>query len=283
MRLGLALLALVACRRIDPGPIDAEPLAPAHAVFDAEVDSILRTKCAGCHSDGSFERVPTRFVATDSQLGWFTASRFFALTGPFLTGQAPVLKRIANGHNGVTYTPDEIAAIEHWLNVELSIRTRFPVEVAAGFSTLADDALARFRGCMTFESFDASGMVSWASLETADDQRCAGCHATGSGGFVATGAAREMFDALHRSESRFLQYLTIVPVAADRVQLDINFDSFTLVRSGEDPHRSHPRFDPFADGVVFAALQRFERATKLRVDSGECAPAPFPSAKAPER
>lgn len=284
MRLGLALLALVACRRIDPGPIDAEPLAPAQAVFDDEVYSILAAKCGAtaCHGDASFDRVPSKFVSADARLGWFTASRFVALTGPFMAGQAPVLKRIANGHEGVAYTPEEIAAIEHWLAVELSIRTSLPVEVVTGLSTLAADALARFRGCMTFDDFDAAGMAAWGNVQTFDNQRCASCHATGGGGFVAIGVPLELYGAIDRSESRFLQYLTPRVLAPDQVVVGMNFDGFTLVGTGDDPHRTHPRFDAFAN-AGFAALQRFDEATRLRAERGECGPpAPFPAAKAPE-
>lgn len=132
--LACAPLVLAGCA--DPArpeaPVDAAIDAPpseAQIRFMRDVYPILSLHCSACHSEA--HGGSRAFVGTDPAEGYTRILAFLFVVGDF-SANAPIATVPAIGHNGVTYTPAEQAAILDWLAAERAERGGAPRTSPAG-------------------------------------------------------------------------------------------------------------------------------------------------------
>jgi hypothetical protein len=126
---------------------------------------------------------------------------------------------------------------------------------------------------MELSDFQAAGMApAWSGLQTQNGLTCAGCHATGTGGFIAVAQAELFFNVIRQDKYMLLQFVTVdLAQGAAAAKVIINQQSFSGVSSGIAPHVEHPRFtNPENAGMT--ALHRFYDRTQQRITLGQCGP-----------
>ena len=135
--------------------------------------------------------------------------------------------------------------------------------------------LDQFTQCMRLEDFRAANMAAaWSRMTTSGvSYTCTACHASGTGGFIATEPDQTMFDLIKANRYYVLQFVTVdLAQGAAAAKVVINRASFRGVGLGQVPHAEHPRFNPDTNAGM-TALQRFYDLTMARIAT-ECAPAP---------
>lgn len=251
-------------------------LRRARQLFDTGVFPVLVAKCSGgaCHAQSSSTALISRFVATDPDHAWSTATNFTAVVGNHSASLAPVLTKItAAPHFGLAYTADETAAIVAWLDAEVEIRNGQLTVIpdAETLSAAAERVQREFVACMRLEDFEAAKMAqAVANLVGLNNQACTTCHAAGEAGFVALGEAPELFAALTTSPSLLIQYLSVdLTGGAAAAKMIVNRSSVLGVATGQDPHRDHPRFNPTHNAGMTALTQLYNQ-TMARKAAGTC-------------
>ena len=97
----------------------------ARQMFDQDVYTVLKADCGGCHTATATPLTDkTYFVGATADIGYDTATKYTALVSDFSPSDAPILTKIAAGHNNLTYTTDQLGKITTWLNQEVSERTQ---------------------------------------------------------------------------------------------------------------------------------------------------------------
>ncbi len=132
VRLSLALIAMVAACDLGtvpitggpgPGPnpgVDAgtTPGTTGIQSFTTSVYPILQGQCVGCHEAGG----NANFCAATATGAYSAIIALPSVVGTFVASTAPVLTKVAGGHNGTAYTAANINAITTWLNLEKAAR-----------------------------------------------------------------------------------------------------------------------------------------------------------------
>jgi hypothetical protein len=256
-------------------PVDT---AEARALFDAGVYPIIMAKCASCHSAAGPVGNVTGFVAASSDDAYSTVTGYVSLVGNFASTSAGILGKIEAGHNAIVYSDDEIAAITGWLDKEVELRADQPSDPAAPSDESPSAATARllgeWSGCMNPDDFVLAEMPeAWGKLTTNNNQECQNCHVNGAEGFIASQQAEPFFKQITTDKYYMLQYFTVdLTQGAANAAMMINTVSFLGVSQGQDPHRTHPRFDA-TDNDGMRALQDFYDLTVARKAAGTCDPA----------
>src|SRR5947209_1759203 len=109
-----------------PTPVDNGPAAmAARMAFDSGVYPIISAagRCVSCHSAAGTSGNDTGFVGTTAENGYDTAVGYVALVGDLTPAGAPILAKIAGGHEGQSYTDNEKSLITTWLSAELTKRS----------------------------------------------------------------------------------------------------------------------------------------------------------------
>ena len=88
------------------------------ANYTANIYPILEGKCAGCHTSAG----NANFCAATAAGSYSAIVALPAVVGTFVAASAPVLTKIAGGHQGVTYATVESDNITTWLNLEKAAR-----------------------------------------------------------------------------------------------------------------------------------------------------------------
>jgi hypothetical protein len=252
-------------------------LSAAKTLFDSTIYPIVNAKCSGaaCHSETATGSTLTRFVATDASNGWSVAVGYQALVGNFTATAAPVLTHIAAGHQGKTYTTDEVSKITAWLDKEVELRNGQGVGTGTGtgggtqtesLSQATERVLSQFAGCMSLTNFQTANMAqAWGNMNASNNQQCENCHATGGFGFIASRQESLFYSTVSTKKYFFLQYLTVdLTAGAAMAKVIPNKTSFLGVSQGQDPHREHPRFNA-TNNQGMQALQKFYDDTVLRM------------------
>ncbi len=254
-------------------------LSAAKKLFDTNVYGIVSAKCSGgsCHSESATGTTLTRFVANNADTGWQVATNYQALVGSFVSTAAPILTKIASGHQGLSYSADDTTKITGWLNKELELRNGQPggATTPPGSESLpeaSERVLAEFAGCITKANFDAANMAqAWGRMQ-ANGSACETCHSTGQSFFLANSAGTLMFDVVSTKKYFFLQYLTVdLTQGAAGAKVIINESSFKGVSAAQDPHREHPRFNALQNQGM-TALKTFYDSTMAAKTAGTCGP-----------
>lgn len=255
-------------------------LSEAKALFDTTVYSPLKTKCgqAACHGEGGVGGSITKFVATDAARGWQVATNYSALRGLYDATTAPILTKIAAGHEATTYESTEIAAITAWLNKEIELRNGQPggTDPTQGetLGAAAERVMQQFAGCLNVDDMQATNFAPAWGNKGSNEGQCEQCHGNGDYEFLANDDPAKMLRRLTMNKMEYLMYFTPSLVdGAAAAKMSVNRASFNGVCNGLDPHREHPRFNCEDDDQAILALQELYNLTSARVLSGNgCVP-----------
>jgi hypothetical protein len=250
----------------------------AKPLFDQNVYPIVKAKCAGCHSSTGPSGNVTGFVSPDAATGYVTLTGYTAVVGNFTTSAA-LLSKIAAGHQGQSYTADEISKITAWLEKEASDRSGAPVTGADASpgsespSAATERLLKQWSGCMSLTNFNTATMAdAWGNMNTTNNQQCENCHVNGAEGFIASRVPEPFFNTISANKYYMLQYFTVdLTQGTANAKIIINTTSFDGVSKGQDPHREHPRFNSTTNQGM-TALQSFYDLTMARLTAGTCDP-----------
>jgi hypothetical protein len=280
----VAAAGLVGC----VGGIDTPPTSPppegvggggsgsaavaARKSFDDNVYAIISGKCVGCHSAAGPVGNITGFVAPQASDGYVTATGYQALIGNWTPDGAPILTKIAAGHNAQSYSDPEKSKIVDWLNLELAARAGGNTTVTPGEETPADATTRltkEWSGCMTLANFQAAKMTNWGTMR-ANNSACQTCHDLGEYGQIASQADNPFFTVISTNKYYMAQYFSVDLSAGVKTgKIIINTRSFTGVGQGLPPHLEHPRFN-LTNSTGLAALTTFYNTTAALRDQGKC-------------
>src|ERR1700690_369304 len=105
--LAFAVTVLTACvgevDSVGPGPV-GQP-GTAREAFDQDVYPIVSGMCIGCHGTTAKVAGADGFVDPVAATAYTTATGFTEVVGDF-SPDAPILTKIAAGHQGLTYSTD---------------------------------------------------------------------------------------------------------------------------------------------------------------------------------
>ncbi|TMQ16582.1 MAG: hypothetical protein E6J90_23560 [Deltaproteobacteria bacterium] len=249
----------------------------ARKSFDDNVYAIIAAsgKCVGCHSSSGPVGNITGFVAPSATDGYVTATGYQALIGNWTPTGAPILTKIAGGHNGMTYSDTDKSKIIDWLNLELSARAGGnTTPVPPGEESPADATVRltkEWSGCMTLANFQAAKMTNWGTMR-ANNSACQTCHDLGEYGQIASQADNPFFTVISTNKYYMAQYFSVdLSQGVKNGKMIINTRSFTGVGSGLAPHLEHPRFT-LTNSTGLTALTTFYNSTAALRDQGKCAP-----------
>ena len=279
----MATMGLVGCvGGINDMGDDQPPPTPtartAREMFDQDVYSVVHGKCGGCHTASTAQ---TNFVGATADIGYDTATKYTALVGDFSPSDAPILTKIAAGHQGLTYTTVELGKITDWLNQEVSERTAgavpapdptnpppTPTESAAAATTRV---LTQWSGCMTLANFNTANMAqAWGTMQAGNNEQCEQCHTNGGQGFVASELVSTFYDLISKHRQYMTQYFAVdLNQGTAMAKVIINTVSFTQVGTGMAPHTEHPRFNP-TNNQGMTALQKFYTSTAASLTAATC-------------
>jgi hypothetical protein len=250
----------------------------ARTSFETNVYPIISTqgRCANCHSSAGPVGNVTGFVAPAANDGYVTAVGYQALIGDWTPAGAPILTKVAAGHQGQTYTADERTKIAAWLNAELSARAA-GAGSGSGTPTQESPADATVRltkewsGCMTLANFTTANMIAWGTMR-ANNSQCQTCHVDGEYGEIASNVAGPFFTTISTDKYYMAQYFSVdLSQGVASAKVIINTRSFTGVGQGLPPHLEHPRFT-LTGSTGLAALQKFYDLTAASKAAGTCGP-----------
>jgi hypothetical protein len=232
----------------------------ARQAFDNGVYPTISAKCIACHSSAGPVGNVTGFVAPTAGEGYVTAAGYQAVVGDWTPNGAPILLKIAAGHNAQTYTSDEKAKITDWLTKELTARAGGTTGTPMPGQESPADATARltkeWSGCMTLANFTAANMTAWGNMR-ANNSACKTCHVNGEYGQIASDVAGPFFTLISTNKYYMAQYFSVdMSKGVADGKIIINTRSFTGVGQGLAPHQEHPRFN-LTNSTGMTALQKF--------------------------
>ena len=252
-----------------PGSVGDGPSGPAaqmaRSMFETNVYPIMAgaTRCIQCHSSAGPVGNITGFVAPLPADGYVTAVGYQALVGDWTPAGAPILLKIAAGHNGQVYTTDEKSKISGWLNQELAARAGQTTTTPPGQESPADATvrlIKEWSGCMTQANFTAANMTAWGNMR-ANNSACKTCHVNGEYGQIASDAVNPFFTVISTNKYYMAQYFSVdLSQGVANAKIIINTKSFTGVGQGLAPHTEHPRFT-LQGSTGMTALQKFYDST----------------------
>jgi hypothetical protein len=253
----------------------------AKMLFDSNVYPVMAAKCIACHSAAGPIGNLSGFVHPDASKGWETVNGVTAAVGSWAPTTAPVLGKVnvVGGHEGQSYSMDEINKITDWLNEEVIWRNGGGGGSGSGSGTggetpaqASQRLLAAWSGCMTKTNFDATPAMAnaWGNLTANNNQRCSNCHASGDGGFIATPTSQLFFDVMSSNKYYMLQYFSVKLDLTDLTKstVEINTKSFLGVSNGQDPHREHPRFNATTNNGMTALQAFYDKTMAAMVAAG---------------
>lgn len=249
---------------VDPGPdAGADPGVAAKTQFTGNVFPIL-AKCSGgaCHDVGATSAALAHWHAPTADATYTSITSQPTIVGTF-TSIAPILTKIAPGHQGLTYSPAEVTKISNWLDKESSERAgQTPVTPPVDPKTY----LQEWSGCMSLANFQTAKMAqAWGNMAATSNQRCANCHGNGAEGFIATTDEALFFKTVSEQSGYMLKYFS---VDTQNMKIVINTGS---LKNAAEVIVGHPRFNSTSNPGV-TALQLFYDATMARKMAGTCDP-----------
>jgi hypothetical protein len=247
----------------------------ARSLFETNVYPIVAAKCIGCHSSAGPVGNVTGFVAPKAADGYVTAVGYQALIGDWTPTGAPILLKIAAGHNGQTYSADDISKISAWLTQELAARAGGGTGSGTTGGESPADATVRltkeWSGCMTLANFQTANMKAWGNMR-ADNSACKTCHVDGEYGQIASDTDNPYFTTISTNKYYMAQYFSVdLSAGVATAKVIINTRSFTGVGTALPPHTEHPRFT-LAGSTGLAALQKFYDLTMAAKTAKTCGP-----------
>lgn len=229
-------------------------------------------RCSGgaCHSSTASSAALGKFYEMDAAAGYARIVVTSATIGEgaqAFGSLAPILSKIAAGHQGMVYSDDEKSKIANWLSVELNERkedkpTTPPVN--------AKEVLKTFSGCLTIADFNTAQMAQkWSALASASGQKCLNCHQAGGDGFIVNANADLMFKVMTENSAYLLKFFS-VDTSTATPKVVVNTGSMT---NAGVTIASHPRFDPLNNAGMIALKQFYDLAAAKQA-AGTCSATP---------
>jgi hypothetical protein len=185
-----------------------------------------------------------------------------ALVGTFDKATAPILTKIAGGHNA-TYTATESGNIASWLDAEKMAR--------AGGGPGPTDVMAVFSGCMTITDWNAQGVASAFANTGSNQGNCIQCHVNGQGNFIASTDSQRVFDVITQHRAFLGAYFTTDVSDPANPKVAVNTGLFTTASQGRPPLYEHPLFQPDGNQAI-TKLTNFFNLTMQHQQAGACSP-----------
>jgi hypothetical protein len=260
----------------DPGTGNGSAAAAAKAAFDADVYPIISRSgaCIGCHSASGAVGNITAFVGVTAAEGYNTAVGYQALVGDWTATGAPILTKVAAGHQGMAYSPADKDKITAWLAKEITARTGTGTGSGSSAETPAAATIRltkEWSGCMTLANFTTAKMTAFGNMQ-ANNSACRTCHANGEYGQMASDVAAPFFTVISTNKYYMAQYFSVdLTGGVAAAKIIINTKSFTGVGGALPPHTEHPRFT-FAGSAGETALKAFYASTMAAKTAGTCGP-----------
>ena len=249
-------------------------------LFKSAVMPITNAKCAGCHTAGHPSGNTTGFVDPNAATAYDTITHYVAVVGSFSADTAPILTKIAAGHNGITYSASELSAITDWLDTEIQLRNPTATGTGSGSGSGSGSSggtetvqqaqkrlLKAWSGCMTYTDFMTANMpANVGGWQATNNQECDNCHATGAEGMIMSrdvaGGGQTYFNVISQ-HSAYLQQYFIVDASAGTATAKVvmNRASFDGVSTRKAPHVEHPTFDSTDNGRGIQAISQFYTLT----------------------
>jgi len=164
-----------------PGPCGELVPAPGLQFYASDVHSELLAACGSCH-DGSSQDgcAAPMFMASDAKASYEAMTAYGGLV-VHLDDSNLVLH---GEHGGPALTSAQQQLVQAWLDIER------PTPPPGKTQRVA---LAELGGCMSYDTFESSGLAGLAYQSTASGDTCGSCHEAGVGGTWISSNAREMF------------------------------------------------------------------------------------------
>jgi hypothetical protein len=260
----------------DPDPTPPNPTGDATAkeLFETNVAPTTTAKCSGCHTAGHPSGNVTGFVDANQATAYDTIVGYVAVVGSFDSGTAPILTKIAAGHQGLSYTQTQLSQITEWLDKEVATRnpnTQPPTDPTTPTTETASQAnkrlLKQWSGCMTKTDFDTANMAgNVGGWQATNNQECDNCHAVGAEGFIASrdvgGGGLTFFNTITQHSAYMQQYFIVdMSGGTATASVKMNRASFDGVSTRKAPHVEHPTFDSTDNGRGIQAISQFYTLT----------------------
>ncbi len=252
---------------VDPvgGTGTSDTAGSARQAFDQDVYPIVSGMCTSCHATTAHVTGADGFVDPVAATAYTTATGFTDVVGDF-SSSAPILTKIAAGHNNLTYTTDDLTKITAWLAKEVDERG------STGHATATP--IAAWSGCMNYGDFQSANMAqTWGNMMTVENpETCASCHVNGESGFIATPQNQYFFNTITQHSLYLGQYFRVDSTTDPaNPKVIVNTNVFDAVSQGVSPHLEHPLFDATNnDGMP--ALSAFYQLIVARQAAGLCEP-----------
>ncbi len=241
-------------------------------VYTRDVHPIMN-KCSGgaCHNTDASSGALGKFYAMDAAMGYTkitTSPTIVGAAAQAFSSVAPVLTKIAAGHQGITYTNDEITKITNWLSTEVNDRKDGTTPTTPSVDPKA--VLRTFSGCLTIADFNTALMAQkWGALSADNNQKCLNCHQGGGDGFIANTNADLMFKLMSENSAYLLKFFS-VDTSGTPAKVVINTGSF--MNAGQTI-AGHPRFNPTTNAGM-TALKAFYDLAVAKQTAGTCSATP---------
>jgi hypothetical protein len=227
-------------------------------------------KCSGgaCHNADAVSAALGKYYLPDAAQAYTKITMAPTIIGSgaqAFSSIAPILTKIAAGHQGVTYSPDEISKITNWLSVETNERKD---DMPSMPTVDPKMVLATFSGCLTLADFNTAQMAQrWSALAASNNQKCLNCHQGGLEGFMVSANAQIFFDTITQQSAYMLKYFA-VDTNSTPAKVIINTGSMT---NAGVTLVAHPRFNP-TDNIGMTALRQFYDLAVAKQTAGTCGP-----------
>jgi len=250
--------------------MDPNPSGGMGATIYAKDVHPTMNKCSGgaCHNSDAVSAALGKFYLVDAAAGYTRIVGSPTIVGDgaqAFSSIAPIISKIQAGHQGITYTPDEITKITNWLSVETTEHMGMTPTTP---SVDPRKVLADFSGCLTIADFNTAQMAQkWSALSADNNQKCLNCHQGGGDGFIVNTNADLFFKIISEQSAYMLKYFS-VDTSGTPAKVVVNTGSF--MNAGQ-MIVGHPRFNPTTNAGM-TALKAFYDLAAAKQLAGTCLP-----------
>ena len=230
-------------------------------------------KCSGgaCHNTDAVSGALGKFYAMDATAGYakiVASPTIIGAGAQAFSSVAPILTKIQAGHQGVTYSPDDVSKITNWLSVETTEHMDGTMPTTP--SVDPKQVLRTFSGCLTIADFNTAQMAQkWSALSADNNQKCLNCHQGGGDGFIVNANADLMFKIMSENSAYMLKFFS-VDTSGTPAKVVVNTGSFT---NAGVTIAGHPRFNPTTN-IGMTALKAFYDLAMAKQTAGTCSATP---------
>ncbi|MBK9029926.1 MAG: hypothetical protein IPL61_01055 [Myxococcales bacterium] len=201
------------------------------------------------------------------------------MVGNFTETGAPVYTKVVpGGHQGRTYSTDEVAKIKAWLAAEVTERNGGPGPMPGPESPAQITArlISEWSGCLKETDFVALNFGgSWAN-KGSNQGNCEQCHTSGAYGMITNDDNTLMYNTLSSNKFYMMAFFAVDLTDMANAKMVPNFGTFERVGLRMVPHQDHPQFNTARTDAAFVTLQQLYDLTMGYKTAGTCGPPRIP-------